>query len=258
MLLVRAIKKYHDEKGLLWGYIIQQEGTSNVMTVHKDQLKQAVKNGQCKVVNMTLTSDGRFIGKAAPAPKPKKNAVKRSGMKVIQLWTCGRDIVGAMVDANEYVNSGAGKLPQLKGLNENAIIEIGSEALRKIASGGYDNIVLGEDKKPDLKASGVSRNSFSKVRGRLIKVLDNNDVKSKLVVKKVSKDEFGVIIESYDALENAGLQTIINIYKCLAIFAIKNGTKWKVAKADGNMVVFYGPENVTEAKTILKSITETK
>ena len=68
---VRAIRKFHDDKGILIGYTIQDEATGQQMNVYKEQLKQAVINKQCEIVNMTLTSDGRLIGKAAPAPKKR-------------------------------------------------------------------------------------------------------------------------------------------------------------------------------------------
>ena len=53
MMKVRAIRKFHDDKGILIGYTIQDEATGQKMNVYKEQLKQAVINKQCEIVNMT-------------------------------------------------------------------------------------------------------------------------------------------------------------------------------------------------------------
>lgn len=257
MLLVRAIRKHRDpETGLLVGYTIIEEGTNNSMVVHKDKLKAAVRAGQCKVVNMTLTSDGRFIGKAAPAPKRKEVAApKTSGMKIIQMFTCGRDILCAMIDNSEFIQRTGTAQAELKGMKPGTTFELGNIVLGGIPNKMYDNIVLDAEGKPDLKASGITKNSFSKIRDRLIKIVTDNNVESKLTVKKVDKDYFEVVLDNYEALANAGLQTVINIYKCLIIFAIKNGTKFRVKEIKDNSVVFTGPENVTEAKKVIKLVT---
>ena len=44
MLQVRAIRKFHDDKGILIGYTIKDEVTGQEMNVYKDQLKNAVNN----------------------------------------------------------------------------------------------------------------------------------------------------------------------------------------------------------------------
>lgn len=257
VLRVRAIAKHRDPvTKLLVGYTIQEEGTENKMTVHKNQLKAAVKEGKCKVVNMTLTSDGRFIGKAAPAPKHR--APKTSGLKVMQLFTCGKDILCAMINNEEFIQRTGKAQAELKGMKAGTTFELGNVVTQLMAQGVYDNIVKGEDGKIDLKASGISKNSFSKIRARLIKIITENGVESKLSVKKVGKDNFGCYIDNYDALTNAGLQTVINMYKCLIIYAIKNGTKFRVKSVGDNVIEFSGPDNVTDAKKILKTIMEVK
>ena len=75
MLKVRVIRKYKDPKTeLLVGYTIQDMSNGNTMNVYKDQLKQAIKAGQVDCVNMTMTSDGRLIGKAYKEPvRPRTN-----------------------------------------------------------------------------------------------------------------------------------------------------------------------------------------
>lgn len=257
MLKVRAIAKHRDpETKLLVGYTIQEEGTENKMTVHKDALKAAVREGKCEVVNMTLTSDGRFIGKAAPAPKHR--VPKTSGLKIIQMFTCGKDILCAMINNEEYIARTGAAQAELKGMKPGTTFELGNVMMEYIKKGVYDNVVVGGDGKIDLKASGISKNSFSKIRARLIKIITENGVESKLTVKKVDKDKFGVYIDNYEGLIGAGLQTVVNMYKCLIIYAIKNNTKFTVKGVGNNVVEFWGPDNVTEAKTVLKLIMATK
>ena len=65
MLVVKMIKKLYDKNGKLAGYTLRNEyNKAEVMNVSKEQLKTAVLNGQCEVINMTLTSDGRLLGSA--------------------------------------------------------------------------------------------------------------------------------------------------------------------------------------------------
>ena len=97
MLKVRVIKKFHDEKGILLGYTIMDE-QGNTRNVYKDQLKRAVASGQVDAVNMTLTSDGRLIGKASIKPAKKVNTPKLTGCKVVEIYTNGRNIAGALIN----------------------------------------------------------------------------------------------------------------------------------------------------------------
>lgn len=69
MLRVWVTNKLLDNNtGKLVGYVISDVDTGQTMRVPKDQLKMAVINGQCECVNMTLTRDGRLIGKASRMP----------------------------------------------------------------------------------------------------------------------------------------------------------------------------------------------
>lgn len=69
MLRVWVTNKLLDNStGKLAGYVISDVATGQTMRVPKDQLKLAVINGQCECVNMTLTRDGRLIGKASRMP----------------------------------------------------------------------------------------------------------------------------------------------------------------------------------------------
>lgn len=96
MLRVRVIQKFHNkEDGKLLGYTIQNEDNpSEIKHIYKDALKRAVASGQCEVVNMTMTSDGRLIGKASKAPTPR---VPRTTLAIKELYNVGKDIIGGEI-----------------------------------------------------------------------------------------------------------------------------------------------------------------
>lgn len=101
MLRVWVTNKLLDNNtGKLVGYVISDVDTGQTMRVPKDQLKMAVINGQCECVNMTLTRDGRLIGKASRLPAnaanmefTSRNAVANTSIPVIDaVLTNGRGI----------------------------------------------------------------------------------------------------------------------------------------------------------------------
>lgn len=96
MLRVRVIQKFHNKSdGKLLGYTIQnQDNPSEIRNVYKDDLKRAVLSGQCEVVNMTLTSDGRLIGKASKAPTPRNPKVT---LAIKELYNTGKEIIGGEI-----------------------------------------------------------------------------------------------------------------------------------------------------------------
>ena len=63
MLKVKCIQKFKDKKNTIIGYrIIDQNG--NTTDISSESLKQAIKQGELEVINLTLTSDNRLIDKA--------------------------------------------------------------------------------------------------------------------------------------------------------------------------------------------------
>lgn len=198
MLKVRVIKKFHNEKGVLVGYTIQDESTGQMMNVYKENLKAAIVNDQCEVVNMTLTSDGRLIGKAAPAPKKKQPVRKESGINLIEVYTNGKHLAAGFVDKTRFDAElhDAGK--EYKGLPAHQSFDVGHELLENIKNNYYDNVRI-IDGKPDM--SKVRRKSFSKVRSKMINLLKNNGVSTQLKVEKSdSKYEYRIAIENYDSV----------------------------------------------------------
>lgn len=198
MLQVRAISKLRDEKGMLVGYTIQDTTTGQKMNVYKDNLKQAVISKQCEVVNLTLTSDGRLIGKAAPAPVHKKKQIPGTGIVLIEVYTNGRSLVAGFIDKTTFDKMVNEDGKDYKGLPAHQSFDVGHELMENIKNNYYDNVRM-IDGKPDM--SKVKRKSFSKIKSKMINLLKNNGAESTLKVEKgESKYEYHVLVENYDRI----------------------------------------------------------
>lgn len=248
MLRVRAIKKFHDAKGILIGYTIQDEATGQQMNVHKNQLKQAIINKQCEVVNMTLTSDGRLIGKAAPAPKKRERT--GSGINLLEVYTNGRRFVGGLVDNTKFHESVNITHPtEYKGLRLHQSFDVGHEIMNNLSENYYDNIKI-VNGKPDMSA--VKRKSFSKVKEKMIKLLKNNGIKFALKVEKsAEKYEYAIIIDGYDRFED--LEPMTQAVYCLIEDACITN-KIKVLYIDENTVYVENLSGIADVRKALKEI----
>lgn len=226
MLKVRVIRKYKDPKTeLLVGYTIQDMSNGNTMNVYKDQLKQAIKAGQVDCINMTMTSDGRLIGKAykepvrprtntpaqpvapqaqAPAPaqapvKPQAHAVeahhvapavetpaKSTKQSVAEVYTNGKHIAAVLVNEAEDNFT-------IPGYAEGQTFDFDEEAVKKIKDGWYANVTV-EDGKPKFEDS-VKRKSFKSVKNKMLKALVELNYKPELVVEKTAtKGEYDIVL----------------------------------------------------------------
>lgn len=224
MLKVRVIRKYKDPKTeLLVGYTIQDMNTGNTMNVYKDQLKQAIKAGQVDCVNMTMTSDGRLIGKAYKEPvRPRTNApaqpvapqvqapvqapvkpqapaveahhvapvveehVKSAKQSVAEVYTNGKNIAAVLVN-------GAEDNFTIPGYAEGQTFDFNEEAVKKIKDGWYANVTV-EDGKPKFEDS-VKRKSFKSVKNKMLKALVELNYKPELVVEKTAtKGEYDIVL----------------------------------------------------------------
>lgn len=263
MIDVRAIQKLRDADGNLIGYTLQQVGTDYIVHVYKEPLKEAVRNGQVNLVNMTLTSDGRLIGHAAKERKPRQAKAAPvapvwtpNNVNLQAIFTCGKDILCGLVEYKDQSAVGA----ELKGMKPLTKFELGDAIKAGMSNGLYDNLVVGEreGKKDesgqlDLKACGVTKGSFSKVKQKFQNVIKANGVESKLNLKRNKKDDFIVEIANYDALASAQLEQIVNMYKAIIVSAISSSKSvCRVSEIVDNGVIFYGPDTVNDAKQILK------
>lgn len=246
MMKVRAIKKFHDDKGILIGYTIQDEATGQQMNVYKEQLKQAVINKQCEIVNMTLTSDGRLIGKAAPAPK--KRETKKWGCNLLEVYTNGKNISGGLVDQTENYKM-QGKMPKgLRGLQLGYGFEPGTDINSRIQNGTYDNVRI-IDGKPSME--GTKRKSFKTVKPKLMKILADNEVKTTYSVSKGDdKYEYRIVIDNYDDIDN---DEAIQIILCLIEDAVITA-KLKPLYIDEDSVFVQCMTGINDVRKALRDI----
>ena len=248
MLRVRAIRKFHDAKGILLGYTIKDEATGQEMNIHKDQLKNAVINKQCEVVNMTLTSDGRLIGKAAPKAKSKATKNKM-GINLLEVYTNGRNIVAGLVDSLEFHKLEGVTPEEFKGVQLGCSFEAWSDISSMIKSNSYDNVKI-VDGKPDM--SNVKRKSFKSIKPRLLKLLDAHGIDIKLSVEKGNaKNEYNIIIDNYDSIDAA---TAVQIIMCLIEDAMITHKLTNVIITDENVVSVQCYTGINDVRKAIKSV----
>lgn len=60
MLNVRRIYTFRNRRNQIYGYKLEDEH-GNTMNVTPKDLKCAIKNGEVRVINMTLTSNNRLV-----------------------------------------------------------------------------------------------------------------------------------------------------------------------------------------------------
>lgn len=60
MMQVRCVQKFRDSTGKIYGYRVQ-DINGVTQDVRPENLKQAIRNNQIRVVNLTLTSDNRLV-----------------------------------------------------------------------------------------------------------------------------------------------------------------------------------------------------
>lgn len=200
MLVVRAIKKYHDEKGNLIGYAIQNENNPNeIRDIHKDVLKEAVASGKCQVVNMTLTSDGRLLGKACKKPVAKKKQL--IGRRAVKLYTKGKHLIGVLVDEREWNRQLGINPPSIIGIENGFTFDVGHEAEKGIEQGEYDNIKIVDGK---IEHDGtVGKQTSSAIKKKLVKLLIDNQINYEVHVEKTdTKYTYRIIIDNYDKISN--------------------------------------------------------
>lgn len=189
MLRVWVTNKLLDNNtGKLVGYVISDVTTGQTMRVTKDQLKAAVINKQCECMNMTLTRDGRLIGKASRLPANAANMefASRNGMANPNI---------PVIDAVLTNGRGIGAV-RIKDATGNLSFMSGLITKNSLASG----TIVGDVQK-------VPRRSYSKFRNTFInncKCSDKDFVVSKIgsshstdyVVKGPFDNTSSVIVEN--------------------------------------------------------------
>ena len=80
MIIVKCLHKFRNKNNQIIGYTIQDKN-GNTVDVKSEYLKQAIRNSQIKVLNLTLTSDNKLIDKAYKPQKVQK--VQNNNLKNI-------------------------------------------------------------------------------------------------------------------------------------------------------------------------------
>lgn len=170
---VRVIKKYYKD-GVLIGYNIM-DTNGNSIDIKKEALKSAVMSGKIAVENMTLTSDGRLIGRAG---KKKTNnrvvpPVARPVVNVVEVYTNGRNIPGVLVSTSE-------KMDSIAGLNPGCTFDTGLDYIANVKNNWYNNVKL-----ENGKVTGeFKKKSFKNIRNKLVELVVNNTVEPGIAVTK--------------------------------------------------------------------------
>lgn len=274
MLRVRAIQKYYDEQHILIGYTIQDVNNPDQRrNVTKDVLKQAIINGQCECVNMTLTSDGRLIGHAAeqkqkkapaqvksnhvqynhqiqkpiqhqaPVQKPVQTPVSSSrkdmDIKLIGVFTNGKKISAGLIDDSEFQKQ-HGRAFVEGGYVDGLTIE------DHIKHNIFSNLTKTSDDKYDM--SSIKRQSFSKVKDKLLKKMaESNFLFNVEVGKGQEKGDYEIVITNYESMSTA----CQNIATCLLLDAMYTA-KIKVNYIEDGVIVVKGLTGIADVRKAVK------
>jgi len=238
VLVVRVIKKYYDKDDKLLGYEIMSKAGEK-RSVYKDQLKNAIANGQVVCENMTFTSDGRLIGRASVKPVERKaknpgqqKSVPIQTVAVKAIITNGRKIGGALLDvapSTQYKE-----------------FETGLNAEASIKSGRYSNISI-VNGKPDF--NNVKKISYSKIKPKLIRILADNGINPSFDVQKFGSDESNKYGYNITVDTTNGLNVIRLLVENEMILA-----KNKVLGFDGNCIKVECITGIKDVRKVVKGI----
>lgn len=248
MLEVRVTNKFYDkEKGILVGYTIQ-DVNGKTLYVTKEQLKSAVISGQCKAVNMTLTSDGRLIGSARNKPV-KHREPKTNGILASCVFTNGKNIACVMIDKKEFMQrSGVTHPTQYEELPLYASFDTGIEANDNIKNNNYDNIKIVDGK---VDFNNTKKKSYKQLKTKLLKILEANNIHTSLEVEKgTEKYEYKIIIKNYDVFSD--LDEMVQIVYVLIENAMYDA-KIKPAYIDDGIFYVKCMTGINDVRKALKS-----
>lgn len=236
MLRVRVIRKYYNKEkpDLLVGYAIQNEDNpSEVRMVRKEDLKRAISSGQCIATNMTMTSDGRLIGRACVAPK-KRNVA----LSIVEVYTNGRRISGAMTF------DGTKTAEEVKGLKPGVSFISGTAMLDDIQKKAFNNVV------DEKSLSEVKRKSFKSVRDKMLKLLVSNaEIPSFNVEKGEKKGEYAIVVENYNKYNDILGGIIMCLVEDSAITE-----QIKITGSNNGRITVYCVTGINDVRKIVKNI----
>lgn len=209
MLRILVTKKYYDNTtGTLVGYRVRNVDTGEEMDASKDAVKNMAIRGELEIVNMTLTSDGRLIGRATNKLK-EKPVKKGTGRRIARVYTNGRKIACALVDENAYLNNiGITHKTSYSGIETGFTFDTGLEATEGMEKGKYDNVKVVDGK--IVLAPEIKKQSYKSIKEKLLATLEANDIHSTLSVHKCDeKYKYAIVIDNYDRFSDLSPMTQI-------------------------------------------------
>lgn len=167
-LKIEVIKKIHHNKKLV-GYEVMDEN-GNVMSIDKDAVKSAIQSGKVEVLNMTVTADGRLLGAAKPLSK--KDDKPEIEYKLLEVYTHGDSIVGALVDESSAVDAGIIDSNDIAGLEHGYNFETANTVVDRMADNIYSNLEVSDGE----VSSNITRVNFADVVDKMVKILRVNNL----------------------------------------------------------------------------------
>lgn len=130
MLECMCVRKLRGRNEVIEGYDIAYGNSTRTMTAN--ELKAMIKNNKIRVLNLTLTKDGRLIDKKVEVNKSKGSDTSFVNMAVIDEFIQDSEVSAVIYKKGEDAMDRAIKLLQgvkLEGLTKKDVIKILSERL---------------------------------------------------------------------------------------------------------------------------------
>lgn len=253
MLRVRVTDKIYDTNDTLVGYTIQNEDNpSEVRNIYKNDLKNALINNQCEVVNMVMTKDGRLMGQAKSKPK-NVNKVKQptgSGVALCEVYTNGRKLVGGLINNEVWLKRrGLNNPTKYNGIDLGFDFMYGSEINKFLQQGYFDNVHNVNGK---LDMSKVKRKSFSKVKTKLMNMLKNNGISFELKVG-TDTEKYKYIIKIINFERFSDLMPMVNAIYCLVEDTLVS-SKIKLLYIDEDNIYVENASGIKDVRQALKDL----
>lgn len=214
MIKVQVVRKLYDNNQQLIGYTIR-DAQGVMRNVWKDALKNAVRSNQVEVVNMTLTSDGRFIGAAQKKDiinsAPNTPAVSQN---IVGAFNRGKFIIAYMVDNNGE---------------------------KVIMHNACTDVQFAED---------IKKKQFKTLRDKLIDSLKKEGINTKFEVAKIGNGLYSIDIPITDKK----VQNIVIALLYDGAVELKLPVENVVYSKDGASLVVKSSTGIGETRKLAKSI----
>lgn len=246
MLKVAVVQKWYSKTSgheQLIGYtIVTREGESK--RVRKEDLIAAIRSGAVKVVNMTLSKNGKLIGSLKVTPRMFEDRQVDIRLHALEVYNTNKRLVGVLfkspVERSAYFNGGialgdkVGIYPQL-------------DAIAAIKAGAFDNLSFSDEKL--VVGEDVKKKSFKAVLKKYISVLR---AIPECEVTKEGKDEYRIDIAGINTISDPVLYDLVMTLVCYELAEEKINPLY-VNGASLHVKCVTGIKDVRKAMTVIKS-----